>query len=213
MEASSTTQSATLRDGSEILIRPLRPEDRESVATGFERLGELSRYRRFMTPKPRLTSSELSYLTDVDHHFHEALVAFAPDTREPLGVARFVRFVDEPDVAEPAVAVVDDWHGRGVGTVLLDALSRRAREEGISRFRATVLKENRPMLSLLEKSGPLTVRHGSGAEAEVEFQLEPGSRWRQLLDALRAAARGELQFALPRPRPDAGDQGRGTSPG
>jgi len=192
----ATTERVLLRDGTEALIRPLRPGDRAVLAAGFERLGEQSRYRRFMGSKPRLSSSELTYLTDVDHHDHEGLVAFDPETREPLGVARFVRLAGEPSVAEPAVAVIDDWQRRGVGTALLTALSRRAREEGITRFRATVLEENRPVFALLEKSGPLTVRR-SGGEAQVEFELERESRWHQLLEALRAAARGELRFARP----------------
>ena len=113
-------------------------------------------------------------------------------------MARFVRIADEPEVAEAAVAVLDDSQRRGVGTALLEALSARAREEGITRFRATALHENRAILGLLEKLGPLTVTHSGGPEVEIEFDLGAEGRCRHLLGALRAAARGELDFAPPR---------------
>ena len=94
-------------------------------------------YRRFLTPKKALLETELGYLTEVDHHDHEALAAFAVESGEPLGVARFVRSTEDPGAAEAAVAVVDDWHDRGVGSVLLEAwqiaLARRA--YGVSRRR------------------------------------------------------------------------------
>jgi hypothetical protein len=74
-----------LRDGEQILIRPIRPEDREELAAGMERLSPESRYRRFFTPTSGLTASELSYLTEVDHHDHEALVALDPATDHGIG--------------------------------------------------------------------------------------------------------------------------------
>ena len=190
--------NASLRDGTPIVIRPLQPDDKSTLAASLERMSERSRYQRFMSPKPRFTSAELAYLTEVDHHSHEALVAVDAESRRPLGVARFVRIAEEPEVADASVAVLDDSQRRGVGTALLETLSARAREEGITRFRATALHENRAILGLLEKLGPLTVTHSGGPEVEVEFELGAEGRWRHLLGALRAAARGELDFALPR---------------
>jgi GNAT superfamily N-acetyltransferase len=190
--------NASLRDGTPIVIQPMQPDDKATLVAGLERMSERSRYQRFMSPKPRFTSAELTYLTDVDHHSHEALVAVEPDSGRPLGVARFVRIADEPEVAEAAAAVLDDSQRRGVGTALVETLSARAREEGITRFRATALQENKAILGLLQKVGPLTVTHSGGPEVEVEFDLGTEGRWRHLLGALRAAARGELHFALPR---------------
>ena len=138
-----------LRDGQEILIRPIRPDDREELAEGMRRLSPESRYRRFFTPTSELSAAALSYLTEVDHHDHEALVALDPDSGHGVGVARFVRSADDPEVAEVAVAVADSWHNRGVATALLDRLTQRAREEGVRRFSAEVLAENRPMLELI----------------------------------------------------------------
>lgn len=132
-----------LRDGSQIEIRPISPDDKRALVDGFERLSPESRYRRFLTPVQRLQPGLLAYLTEVDHHDHEALVARS-HTGEPLGVARYVR-TEQPDTAEAAVAVVDHWQGRGVGTALLQRLAVRAREEGIGWFTATLLAENREM--------------------------------------------------------------------
>src|SRR4051794_27172627 len=126
----------TLRDGSTLAVRPIEPSDREGVASGFEKLSDESRYKRFFSPTPRLSDAQLRSLTDVDHRDHEALVAVADDGDGP-GVARFVRLPDDPTAAEVAVAVRDDWQGRGVATGLLHALVERAREEGITRFTAT----------------------------------------------------------------------------
>jgi RimJ/RimL family protein N-acetyltransferase len=116
-----------LPDGSEISIRPIRRTDRGQLGEGFERLSPESRYRRFLVPMPRLSPRLVRYLTEVDHHDHEALVALGADTGEPIGVARYVRSDDAADAAEVAVAVVDDWHQRGVATELLRRLVFRPR--------------------------------------------------------------------------------------
>jgi GNAT superfamily N-acetyltransferase len=127
---SSRDLIATLRDGTRIEIRPIRPEDRDELAAGLERLSPKSRYRRFLTPTDELSERELDYLTHVDHRDHEALVARDADSGAGVGVARFVRWADDPDAAEFAAAVADDWQGRGVGTLLLDELTKRARRGG-----------------------------------------------------------------------------------
>jgi GNAT superfamily N-acetyltransferase len=114
---------AELRDGARIEIRPIRPDDRAELAAGMERLSHGSRYRRFLSPADELSEQELDYRTRVDHHDHEALVARDPESGEGVGVARFVRSASDPEAAEFAVPVADDWHGRGVGTVLLLARS------------------------------------------------------------------------------------------
>jgi GNAT superfamily N-acetyltransferase len=81
----------------------------------------------------------LAYLTEVDHHDHEALVAFDDCSSEGVGVAWYVRV--DGATAEAAVTVADDWQGRGLGTALTSMLAERALEEGIDRFTAVVLAE------------------------------------------------------------------------
>jgi len=158
-----------LRDGSRIGVRPIEPEDREALASGLERMGAESRYQRFFGPVDRLSESQLTYLTEVDHHDHEALVAFDLETGDGIGVARFVRI--DGDVAEPAVAVVDDWQGRGVGGVLLDELANRARAEGIRSFAAAVLAHNAAAVAGLKRLGD-TRMASHGREVELLVALE-----------------------------------------
>jgi RimJ/RimL family protein N-acetyltransferase len=142
----SVTSEATLRTGDPVLIRPIRPSDKSLLIDGLQRLSPESRYRRFFSPVPKLGASQLRYLTEVDHHAHEALVALDPRTGAGVGVAGFIRSSADPAVAEIAIAVVDDWQGRGLGTELLHELAARAREEGVRRVSAFVLERNPPML-------------------------------------------------------------------
>ena len=94
-----------------ITIRPLVPADRRAVQFAFGRLSPGSRYLRYFTPKPVLSPRELGRLLDVDHWHHEALIAYSPPPRAPIGIARYVR-LDEFDTAEVAVEVVDAWPRR-----------------------------------------------------------------------------------------------------
>lgn len=185
-----------LRDGSRVRVRPIEPTDREALVAGFERLSDRSRYRRFLASTPRLTSTVLTYLTEVDHHDHEALLALDDATGDAVGVARFVR-EDEPESAEAAVTVVDDWQGRGLGTSLLEMLSDRAREEGIRRFTATLLAENREMLDLFESLGPVEVVDRTAGTIEVVAELPEEGTGIDLREALRAAAQAVVQLARP----------------
>ena len=180
----------TLRDGTEVLVRPIRPEDAPVLEDAFERLSSRSRYQRFLSPMARLNARTLHYLTDVDHHDHEALVAFDRETGQGLAVARYVRDRTQRDRAEAAVTVVDAWQGRGLGTLLLELLEGRAREEGIDRFYALVLASNRDMLDILERLGPMHEISRNQDTVEIEVLLEGQG----LTPALR-----ELMVAL-RPR-------------
>jgi GNAT superfamily N-acetyltransferase len=188
-------ERVALRDGSEIEIRPVRPTDGQLLRDGFERLSAESRYRRFLVPMPRLSARLVRYLTEVDHHDHEALGALAAGTGEPIGIARYVRSEEGGDAAEVAVAVIDDWHGRGVATALLTRLAERAREEGIAHFTATCRADNEEALELIGDLGATrTTPTGSGlVEAQVEL---PDVDERRLSDLLRATA-GRRLFLRP----------------
>ena len=109
MPAAPDPDVAILRDGSKVVIRPLRRGDRPALIAAFERLGVRSRFRRFLGPMPSLSEIQLRHLTEVDQRDHVALVAVdATSGSGIVGVARFVRLADGTD-AEPALAVVDDW--------------------------------------------------------------------------------------------------------
>jgi GNAT superfamily N-acetyltransferase len=148
---------AELLDGTRVRIRPIVPKDKERLEAAFHRLSPESRYRRFMTPVDELTPGTLRSLTEIDYVNHFAWVALALD--EPgqpgVGVARYVRLAEDPRVAEAAVTVVDDYQGRGLGTLLLQALGAVALENGILRFRGFLLSDNRRMRDLLEPTGAI----------------------------------------------------------
>lgn len=183
-----------LPTGDEVLIRPVRPEDKRGLLEGFQRLGPESRYRRFLSVRPTLSKAELRYLTEVDHSEHEALLAIDPQTRDGLGVARFVRSSEDPSVAEVAVAVTDSWQRRGLGTTLLLELARRAREEGIEHFSALVLAENDAISELLFKLGDVRVTGRGTGVVELVMDLPDEGIPQTLRHTVRAAARGELEL-------------------
>ncbi len=87
--------AVTLRDGTTLLVRPIAPGDKDALQRGIEELSDDSRYRRFLAASPRLSDAQLRYLTEVDHHDHEALVALTEDG-EPVAVGRFVRLATSP---------------------------------------------------------------------------------------------------------------------
>jgi RimJ/RimL family protein N-acetyltransferase/nucleotide-binding universal stress UspA family protein len=194
MTADSGQALVTLADGSRLAIRPIEPGDRGLVAAGFERLSPESRYRRFFSPMRELTGRQLDYLTRVDHHDHEALVAIDAESGEGVAVARFVRVGE--GVAEPAIAVVDDWQGRGVAAALLDRLVERAREEGIGRFVALVMADNPRAIRALERLGE-TRTDEEGPEVELEIELaEPTGAAEAVRGLLGSIAEGAVEPAL-----------------
>jgi GNAT superfamily N-acetyltransferase len=181
----------------QVEIRPIEPGDKDALARGFDRLSERSRYRRFLSPRGPLTDAELRYFTEVDHHDHEALVAVDPETGEGVGVARFIRSLEDRRIAELAVAVADDWQGRGVGTLLTAELAKRARDEGITCFTALALAENDAMLGLLQELGK--VRTGPTQLGTVELAVDlPDEGISRLRRLLRAVARGDITVLLRR---------------
>lgn len=142
-------------------LRPVRPGHRALLIDGFERLSDRSRYLRFFTPKPRLTPGELRYLTQpdgVDHFALGAAVEHADGTVVGLGVGRYVRAHDDPEVAHVAITVVDEAQGHGLGARLLRGLGWAARLRGVRRFRFTLLPENIPLRTFLSSRGvPMVV--------------------------------------------------------
>lgn len=185
-----------LADGTRVIVRPIEPGDGERLRAAFDRLSPESRYRRFFTAMPRLTENMLHHLLDVDGADRVAWAAIDPDAEgEPgIGVARYFRLEDEPDAAEMAVAVVDDYQHRGVGSLLLHHLNRTARDHGITHFVGTVLAENRPMLDLVESAGGRYLLDEPGVlRLEIDIPEEPydggGDTRPGLFKLFRAAAR------------------------
>jgi GNAT superfamily N-acetyltransferase len=154
-------------------LRSLEHGDRATLLEIFDGLGTRSRRFRFLTPKPRLTESELTALTDVDHRDHVAVVAVSTADDRPIGIARFIRWPDRPDAADVAIEVVDAWQNRGVGALLTGALAERARGVGVRRFTVLMDRTNDAARHLLHHSRHLATVVSVGAES-VELDVSLG---------------------------------------
>jgi RimJ/RimL family protein N-acetyltransferase len=128
MTAVTHTTAAAAR----VLVRLLKPSDRDLIERVFEGLSPRSRLLRFLAPMPRLPRRTLDALAAVDDTRHVAWIALADD--EPVGVVRWVRDRTDPKRAEIAVEVVDAHQGRGIGRSLVDAALAGAAERGVERL-------------------------------------------------------------------------------
>jgi GNAT superfamily N-acetyltransferase len=153
-----------------VRIRPLDNGDSETVARLFDRLSSQSRVRRFNAAKPRLTEQELAALARVDARSH-SLVAWVEGDPEPAGLAQLVRDADDRTHAEIAFAVADVYHGRGIGTALVDQLAADARAAGITHLTATIQSSNSGAFVLVKRvARPVDIRF-EGGEASVVAAL------------------------------------------
>src|SRR3954464_11486335 len=142
-----TCVTTQLTDGTEVTLREIRADDKALLAEGHARLSERSRLRRFLGPKPRLTASDLRYLTEVDGVNHYAVVALLDG--HIVGVARWVRLAAEPETAEAAVVVGDPLQGKGLGKALARNLADAARARGVRRITASIMSDNPPAEALM----------------------------------------------------------------
>ena len=163
-----------LPDGAQILIRPIRADDKRFLEDGLRQLSPESVHRRFLSPKRSFSRAELRYLTEVDGRDHVALVAEYPGepVRRLIAVGRFVRWHDDPEAAEVAIVVADDWQRRGVGSLFAKRLATRARLAGIRRFTATMSSDNVAAHKLMHKlTLHLQEQHTGSGVSEVVGDL------------------------------------------
>jgi len=164
-----------LADGTRVHVRPIVPEDEPLLIEAVAAMSERTVYFRFFSPLKRLPDALAHRLAVVDYNDRFALVGTThrPDGKERIvGVARYDR-VHGTDVAETAVAVVDEFQRRGLGSALLTILGKVAREHGIKTFTLIVLPENQQMLGLLRKMGWIHHAKLTGGVYEISFDL-PG---------------------------------------
>src|SRR5437899_5249438 len=164
-----------LTDGTRVHVRPIVPEDEPLLIEAVAAMSERTVYFRFFSPLKRLPDALAHRLAVVDYNDRFALVATTRkhDGKERIvGVARYDRAVDT-DVAETAVAVIDEFQRRGLGSALLTILARVARDHGIQMFTLIVLPENQQMLGLLRKMGWIHQAKLTGGVYEITFDL-PG---------------------------------------
>lgn len=197
------TVEITLRDGGRIRVRPVLPDDKERLLAGLSHLSPESRYRRFFSATSSLSPAMLAYLTELDYADHFAWAALDLDQPgEPgVGVARYIRDRQEPEAAEVAVAVADDHHGRGIGTLLLEVVGLTASQQGIDRLVALVLPSNEPMKGLLHGLGARLAFDPSTGCLRAELPAPDGHddlRSTATYELLRAAAAGAVEVRPPR---------------
>ncbi|MGH9118188.1 MAG: GNAT family N-acetyltransferase [Acidimicrobiales bacterium] len=182
-----------LRDGTKVMVRPLEASDRDALARGFAQLSPSSRRLRFFSPVDALTPAQLDYLTDVDHERHDAIGAILIDDAgapgEGVGVGRWIRLDDDPRKAEIAVTVLDEYQGRGIGTLLIGTLAQRAIDRGVETFVAQVLWENIGWLESLRSIGARVEPDEAGvARIEFDLNLPPATQETVLRRVLREVA-------------------------
>jgi len=164
-----------LGDGSPVLIRAIRPDDREALQDLVRRLSPESAYLRFFQAKRELSPEELRYYTDVDFQSHMALVAVVreEDVDLLIGTGRFFTGdVTVPGTAELSFLVDEAHQGLGTATHLLRHLARIARAGGIAEFRAGVITDNLKMLDVFSHSDLPMELVPKGGMTEVRLRLK-----------------------------------------
>jgi len=153
-----------IRDGTDLLLRPVLPGDRERTVHGHVHFSSETLYRRFMSA--RLPNQALMhYLAEVDYVDH--FVWVVTDGSDPVADARFVRDQNDPTAAEIAFTVADAYQGRGIGSFLIGALSIAAKVDGVERFSARMLSENVPMRAIMDHYGAVWQREDVGVITTV----------------------------------------------
>ena len=170
----------TLRDGSRLRLRPIRPEDQDRLSAFYDGLSRQSAYQRFFAVMKRLPPDWAHFLANVDYERRLALIAEhgTPEAPELIGVARYEQ-TDQVDTAEIAFVIQDGWQGRGLGTQMLDALLAAAEARGIRRFRAYVLAGNMRMIDLLVRFTDVQERVTESGVTELLLARRPTPAPRQ----------------------------------
>ena len=187
----------TLKDGARVRIRPILPDDETRLVTLYGRLSRDTAYQRFFTVMKRLPPDWAYYFANVDYRRRMALVVERDlDWRpELIGVARYEPS-DEEDTAEVALVVQDYWQGKGLGTILLKEILRAGEANGIRRFRAYALADNRRILAMLSRLTDVQQRNIEQGVVDILFirrattvaKPRPAGQALTLLDPVRAFA-------------------------
>lgn len=189
--------SVVLADGESGYLRAMSPSDAPALLAFHERQPRENLYRRFFSPKPTLTEAELQHFTEVDFVDRVALVLEIHG--EFAAWASYEKWPgrDDADVA----FMVDDVHrNKGIATLLLEHLAAIARSNGISRFTADVLADNRPMLGVFSRAGWPVSRHFDSGVVELEFPLTDTEQFVDSVESRerRADSRAVARLLLPR---------------
>jgi GNAT superfamily N-acetyltransferase len=175
VDAAQYDTTATLRNGVEVKIRSIRPDDKKKLLEAFKKLEAESIYTRFFYHKKTLTDAELKAATELDFENAVALVVTtgAGEHETIIGGGRYAVIDETAELrdAEVAFTVEEDYHRQGIARIVLQHLASIGREKGLTRFVAEVLPENRGMLTVFSRSGlPMKTQH-SGDVVHVTMSL------------------------------------------
>ena len=175
----------SLRDGSTVRFRPIRPSDGDDLVAFHDGLSAQSVYRRFFVTHPHLTRGEVERFTHVDYVERMAYAVFDHDRM--VAVGRYERLPAATE-AEVAFVVTDDHQHAGIGGLLLDHLADVARGHGVETFVAQTLSDNRGMLGVFLSSGfPVATTTASGT-VTLRFPIHPGADYLAARASRRVAA-------------------------
>ncbi len=181
-----------IRDGTQLLLRPVLPGDSERTVHGHIHFSSETIYRRFMSARVP-DAAMMHYLSEVDYVDHFVWVMI--DGIDPVADARFIRDEHDPTVAEIAFTVADAYQGRGIGSFLIGALSVAARVGGVERFSARMLSDNLPMRTIMDRHGAIWQREDIGVITTVIDV--PGPRdlgfGREMAEQIRQVARQVIE--------------------
>ncbi|ARG57830.1 GNAT family N-acetyltransferase [Mycobacterium persicum] len=181
-----------IRDGTQLLLRPVLPGDSERTVHGHIHFSSETIYRRFMSARVP-DEAMMHYLSEVDYVDHFVWVMI--DGVDPVADARFIRDEHDPTVAEIAFTVADAYQGRGIGSFLIGALSVAARVGGVERFSARMLSDNLPMRTIMDRHGAIWQREDIGVITTVIDV--PGPRdlgfGREMAEQIRQVARQVIE--------------------
>lgn len=175
LDPAAWTRRFALKDGTPVLIRPVRLDDRERIVRAFSELEPATIYTRFFSSKRELTDSDLARIAGSDFVHALALVAtIERDGGEVIiggGAYTLVDRPGEPLTAEVSFTIEEDYQGQGLAGRLLATLIDAGRARGIARFEAEVLGDNAPMLAVFGRSGLPQTRRLAGGIVQVLMDL------------------------------------------
>ncbi len=165
----------TLRNGTPVLIRAIRRDDRERIIAAFRKLEAETIYTRFFTAKKELTETDLGRIDANDFVRAAILVATLPDGDDEIIIGGGAYTVNSPPgaplSAEVSFTIEEDYHGQGLAGIFMRLLTEIGRARGVQRFEAEVLAGNPAMLAVFQHSGlPMTRRTEDGV-VHVEMDL------------------------------------------
>jgi len=178
MRSSFATETVTLRDGTQVVLRAIRPDDAPRLQALHKRLSPESVFLRFLDQRKALTDQDAQRWATVDYRTHMAIVAALPDGADErlIGVARYAAIDPaKPDTAEAAIVVQDDHQGRGLGTILVNRLVTYARAHGIRAFVASVHYSNSEIMHFIQRSGLPAKKRLEAGVWEIHIRLDAPS--------------------------------------